>query len=232
MNPFLTVSVLGGILALDLRSSIRIMVSQPICGGLLTGLVLGSPVEGFFAGALFQMIFLGNVDLRGNGILDLPMGGVTASALYILTLREFSGDPSVNGFILSCSILIGILAVGVGQAFYLWWEDASVVLAVRAIRYVKEGRYRTVSAIHLSFLAIHFIYAFLFLIVVVPTGRFLISNAAFHLPGFLSGNLGLLYLLVPFIGIGSLLRLFTSRSKVFWFASGFLLTAMAVIVFG
>ena len=232
MNPFLTVSVLGGLLALDLRSSIRIMVSQPICGGLLTGLFLGSPGEGFFAGAIFQIIFLGHIDLRGNGILDLPVGGVTASALYILTLREFSGDPSVNGFVLLCSILIGILAAGVGKAFYLWWEDASVVLAVRAIRYVKEGRYRLVSAIHLSFLAVHFLYAFLFLIVVVPMGRFLISTAAFHLPGFLSGNLGQLYLLVPFIGIGSLLRLYTARSKVFLFVSGFLLTAMAVVVLG
>ncbi|MBN2184315.1 MAG: PTS sugar transporter subunit IIC [Candidatus Krumholzibacteriota bacterium] len=232
MNPFLTVSVLGGLLALDLRSSIRIMVSQPICGGLLTGLILGSPAEGFFAGALFQIIFLGHIDMRGNGILDLPVGGVTASALYILTLRRFSGDPSVNGFVLSCSILFGILAAGAGQAFYVWWEDASVVLVLRAVRYVKEGRYRLASAIHLSFLAIHFLYAFLFLIAAVPLGRFLISAAAFHLPGFLSGTLGQLYLLVPFIGIGSLLRLYTARSKVFWFASGFLLTTMALVVLG
>ncbi len=230
MSPFLAVSLLGGFLALDLRSSIRIMISQPICSGLLVGLLLGSPSEGFFAGALFQTLFLGDVDLRGNGTLDLPVGGIAASAIYVLVLRGFSGDPSARGFVLLCSILSGIAAAGAGKAFYLWWEEASVPLIVSATRYIKEGRYRLVSAIHLSFLAVHFLYAFLFLLIVVPIGRYLISVSASHLPRFLGGRLEHLYLLLPLIGVGSLLRFYTGRSRVFLFGSGFLLTAMIVVV--
>ncbi len=84
MTPFegtvLSVSVVGGALALDHRAHVRLLVSQPICGGLLTGLVLGDWRAGFLAGSILQMMFLGTFPVRGAPLPDLPLGGVIASA--------------------------------------------------------------------------------------------------------------------------------------------------------
>jgi len=116
MTPFagtvLSVSVVGGALALDHRAHVRLLVSQPICGGLLTGLVLGDWRAGFLAGSILQMMFLGTFPVRGAPLPDLPLGGVIASALYILAPRaEIAGE---DGFVLACSLAAGIAAAIAG----------------------------------------------------------------------------------------------------------------------
>ncbi len=232
MGPILVASILGGVLAVDFRSSLRIMFSQPICGGLITGIVLGSPLEGFFAGALFQMMFLGNVTIRGDRVLDLPVGGVAASALYILSIREFGGDISVNGIVLFFSILMSILVAGAGQVFYSWWEKMSGRLTGRAFDYIREGRFRVASAVHISILLVHFLYAFLLLMAVLPVGRVFIVFIVAGSGNFFQGSLSGLYLLLPFIAIGSLIKLHLARLQMFWFAIGFLLTVIIVMLRG
>ncbi len=230
MNPVFAVALTGGILALDQRSSIRTMISQPISAGILIGSVLGAWTEGLLAGALFQMIFLGHVHLRGKGTPDIPLGGIAVSALYILGSRGLGGDPSAGGFVLLASILAGVLVAGAGQAFYSWWEKASSGIVLKARGWALDGRSGTAATIHLSMTVIHFLFAFLLLFAVISAGPPVVGSIALRLPGSVTGAFGQLHLLIPFIGIGSLLRLYAARSQVLWFASGFLLTLLIVTV--
>lgn len=232
MSSVLAVSVLGGFLALDHRGSLRFMISQPICGGLLAGLILGAPAEGFMAGSLLQMMFLGYVFVRGERVPDIPVGGVTAAALYILVNRKLGGDPSLHGTILFWSLLLGITVSWLGSLVYRLWERWSVRLYDSAAGYVAEGRPGYASAIHLSALIFHFLYPFLVLTVMLMLGRAFIYFITVSAGDVLGGSISMLHVLVPFIGLGSLVRLHFIRTRVFWFGAGFLVSYLFLLAKG
>jgi PTS system mannose-specific IIC component/PTS system mannose-specific IID component len=232
MSPILAVSLLGSSLAVENRSSINLLVSQPICSGFLTGLVLGAPTEGFFIGALFQMMFLGYVRIRGQRIPDLPVGAVTGAALYILTYRGLGGDPALEGLVLFWSLFIALLVSGLGGAVYKGWETGSWHLYTLARDSVSRGQTERASALHLSTLLLHFLYGFLILLIVLSAGRSFIMTVATSVRGTETGSLDMLSSLVPFIGIGFLLRLHFSTGRVFWFGAGFLVSYVFFIVRG
>ncbi|MBU8921945.1 MAG: PTS sugar transporter subunit IIC [Bacteroidales bacterium] len=232
MSPFLAVALVGGVLAVDHRSSLKLMISQPIVGGLITGIVLGTPAEGFLVGSLMQMMFLGLVNIRGRTTPDLPVGAVVAAALYILTSAESGGDQLLRGNVLFWSILTGILVAGLGQYLYAIWERSSVGLTSAAFGYAREGKLRRASIIHISILLVHFAYGALLILLLVPVGRIALSALVELTSPVEGGALTALTVILPFIGVGSLMRLYRSRSQVFWFIAGFLLTIMIVLMRG
>jgi mannose/fructose/N-acetylgalactosamine-specific phosphotransferase system component IIC len=232
MDPLVAAALTAGALAVEHRSSLGLMVSQPLCGGLVTGLVLGAPGEGFLAGALLQMIFLGHVPVRGERVPDLPVGGVTASALFILAGRPVAGDPLLGGIVLVCSLVAGLLAAELGGRVYRWWERRAACVADAALRYAREGKLVRISAIHLSTLLVHFAVAFSVLTALVAAGRPLIGLCAAKLAAASGETLSSVSALVPFIGVGALVRLHAVRTRLFWFGAGFLVSCVAVLIRG
>jgi PTS system N-acetylgalactosamine-specific IIC component len=229
MNPVIVASLIGGVLAVEHRSSLGLMVSQPLCGGLVTGMLLGSPAEGMLAGGLLQMIFLGHVPVRGERFPDLPVAGVAAAALYILVNRGFGAEPALRGVVLFLSLLAAVLVAAAGHYFYRWWERRAASLLQRAVRSAREGRSLGVSAIHMSTLLVHFAYAFCMLIAVVAAGGPLVSRGATVMAGISGGAFGRFAALVPFIGAGSLLRLHRTRTRIFWFGAGLLVSYLFLL---
>jgi mannose/fructose/N-acetylgalactosamine-specific phosphotransferase system component IIC len=232
MNPIVVASLVGGVLAVDYRSSLGLMASQPLCGGLITGLLLGAPAEGLLAGGLLQMMFLGHVPVRGEQIPDLPMAGVAAATLYVLVNRAVGADPSLRGIVLFWSILVAILVASIGQLFYRWWERRAAFLAAAAVRSAQTGSILRVSAMHLSVLLLHFSSAFCILFVVVAAGRPLLVRGTTILAGVSGETLSTLAVLVPFAGVGGLLRLHFIRTRIFWFGAGFLVSYLFLLVRG
>jgi mannose/fructose/N-acetylgalactosamine-specific phosphotransferase system component IIC len=232
LNPILAASTLGGVLAVDNRSSLGLMISQPICGGLLTGLALGAPSEGMAAGALFQMLFLGFVPLRGERMADLPLGGVTAAALYIIAGRDTGGSPVDSGLVLFWSLFAAFMISALSRIGYELWERRSWSLSVAAMRFVDQGRLGSASAVHLSALLLHFIFGFLLLAVFLPVGRAFIAALLTRVGGESTGSLQLLYLMIPFIGLGHLVRMQLVKARAFWFGSGFLVFYVFFLVRG
>lgn len=232
MNPVVMASLVGGVLAVDNRSSVRLMISQPICGGLITGLLLGAPAEGFLAGGLLQMMFLGHVPVRGERVPDLPLGGVTAAALFILVNRDLAGEPISKGVVLFLSLLAAIFVAALGDVLYRWWERRAGFLADAAVRCARAGNTAGISAIHLSVLLLHFACAFSILFVVIAAGRPLFSLGEAMLAEASGERFQPLAVLVPFIGVGSLLRLHFIRTRVFWFGAGFLASFVFLLARG
>lgn len=230
MNPVLAVSILGGLLSLEHRAEFRFMVSQPVCSGLLIGLILGSPSAGLFAGAMFQVLFLGFVPVRGEGSPDLPVGGVAASAYYILSVQRLGGAPAREGVILFCALLFGLAISLMGYMFYHAWEKRTWFFFETAMASATAGRPRRAGAIHLMVLTVHFLYGFLVLLALVPAGTALIAFVTPRIGAWQEGSMNALQYLVPFIGAGSLARLYFTRSRAFWFGAGFLVTYLFFIV--
>lgn len=220
MGPIVTAAIVGGALAFDNRSSLRLLVSQPICGGLLAGLALGDWRAGFTAGALLQALFLGAVPVRGLRLPDLPVGGAVAAVLAVLVPRSAGSDPGARGLSLACALGGGLLAAAAMQRLYGWWERRAHVLDGAAGRAIDAGRFGAASAIHFSTFAIHF------------AGGFLAAGAAAAAApaigagveaaaGAWSEPLGSLRTLLPFVGAGALLFLNRARVRLALFIAGF-----------
>jgi len=222
MSAYLVVSLIGGALTLEHRSSLCFMFSQPICSGLILGLALGAPSEGLFAGLMFQVMFLGYVHLRGERIPDIPLGGMTSPALYILSMRRLGG--AYGGTVLFLSLLLGLLVSLGGYALYRIWERKAWDVSALAMRYIMEGRYRLATRLHMAGLLFHFVLGFVILLVVIPAGVELITAVAGRAGSEWGEAVDAIRFIVPFMGAGLLARLYFVRDRTFWFGAGFLVT--------
>lgn len=209
--------------AADNRTSLKLLFSQPVCGGLLVGVVLGEPLKGFLAGALFQMMFLGILVVRGERVPDLALGGVTAASLSILVSRDFGDDPVLTGLVLVLSLLAALGVSFLGRRAYTLWESHSYRLHALARSNIGKGRRTAASAIHLITVVLHFLFGFLLILIVLAVVRFILSHVITTLARE-GGSLDLIHLLLPFIGVGSLVRLHFVKARVFWFGAGFLVS--------
>ncbi|MBN1884036.1 MAG: PTS sugar transporter subunit IIC [Candidatus Krumholzibacteriota bacterium] len=225
MREAIIAAAIGGLLAVDSRSSLRFMISQPIVGGLLTGLALGAPGEGFLAGSLMQMMFLGYVTVRGHHVPDLPMAGAAAAAVFVLSPRGL--DPAAQGAVLFVALAVGLGAAWLGHVVYRGVGHLTAEIAPVALRLYLQGRRSTAMALHLSLLPLHFLYGFTIVLLAVPLGRALVSLAGGQIDSW--AQLGLL---LPAIGVGALMRLHLVRTRVFWLGAGFLFSFLLLTMGG
>ena len=230
MNAYLVISLIGGALALENRSSLSLMLSQPICSGLILGLALGATAEGLFAGLMFQVLFLGYVHLRGERLPDVPVGGAAAAAIYILSMRRLGG--AFDGTALVLSIILGLLVSLGGYVMYRFWERKAWYVSSLAMRYAMEGRFRLAARLHMAGLLFHFVFGFTVLILVVPAGVGLITAVAGRLGNDWSTSLAGVRYIVPFVGAGLLARLYFVKDRAFWFGTGFLVTYVFFLLKG
>ena len=221
MFPLIGLSILGGALAVDNRASVRLMISQPICGGLLAGLVLGNPGDGFVAGALLQMLFLGMVPVRGIAAPDLALGGVVVGALYARLPGTMNADAGAKGLILfmslACALVVGIA----GRALHRLWERRSYAFTNSALGLAERGRFGPASALHFSTVLAHFASGCVVTAAAYVAGAFVVSHLVPAVAGGWCEPLASLPVLVPFIGAGALLLLSLTRVRLFLFFAGF-----------
>jgi mannose/fructose/N-acetylgalactosamine-specific phosphotransferase system component IIC len=190
------------------------------------GLLLGNPRDGFLAGALLQMLFLGMITVRGSRMPDLTLGGVTASSVYILAQREAGSDPGVKGFVLFISLAAALGVAVIGCVVHRFWERHSFFLARWGMRSAEKGRFWLASALHFSTIAIHGIVGFAIVAGAVIAGVPLASAAIAAVPGHWCEPFVSLSVLVPFIGAGSLLALNLTRVRIFLFGAGFVIVLL------
>ncbi len=203
-----------------------------MCGGLLTGLLLGNLHGGFLAGALLQMLFLGMVSVRGMRMPDLTLGGVAAPALYILAERRMSGDPGAKGLVLFLSLAAALGIAVIGCTVYRWWESRSIFLVRWALRSVDEGRFWPASALHFSTLAVHYAVGFGIVALAVIAGVPLVAAVTGAVSGKWCEPLASLPVLVPFIGAGSLILLNFTRVRLFLLGAGFAVVLLVMLFRG
>jgi mannose/fructose/N-acetylgalactosamine-specific phosphotransferase system component IIC len=230
VNPVFSASLLAGALAAEHRSSLRLMISQPLCGGLLTGIVLGNLHDGLLAGALVQMLFLGMVAVRGMRAPDLTLGGVAAAALYVLVQRRTGGAASGLALFLSIAAALGVAIMG--GAVQRLWEARSFFLARWAMRSADGGRFWLASLLHFLTVAVHGIVGFAIVAGAVAVCVPLAAAAAGSAAGRWGEPLSSLPVLAPFVGAGSLLALNLSRVRVFLFCSGFAIVLLVMLFRG
>ncbi len=231
MNPLIIASLLGGALSFEYRTSIRLYLSAPLVSGLIMGLLLGYPLHGLLAGVLMQLLFIGSVRLRGRPEPDLPPAGVIAAAAFIIVSRESGRITPMNGLIMFWSLLLGLAAAAAGSIFYTQWERFASRPAGRALDLARQGRTRAASALHIALSLVHFTWGFLIVLVVLPPGLAAVRYLSTRLEVMSAGSMGSFPYLIPMVAAGSLLKLLSDRTRLFWFGAGFLI-ATVFFVFG
>jgi len=229
LEVIVPVSILCGVLCVDYRTSLRLMFSQPICGGLLTGLILGEPFNGLLAGTLIQIMFLGNFFVRGAKTLDLPVAGVVSAALFVLVDLKLAGDVSVEAMVMMWALFFGLLTGYLGYYVYKYLFFKLSDLAEHVVKKGMEGELWHLSFLHFLMLVFHFLYGFIVIVAILPIGYktilYFVSSS-----WRLTGSVELLCIFLPFIGIGSLLRIQILKSQGFWFISGLIISAVFLVL--
>lgn len=227
-RSLLIIALAGGLANLDRRTSLGLMISQPIFMGFLVGAACGSHESGFLFGSIFQMMLLGVVSIRGSMLPDFSAGGVIGAGLFVATLKLYPYDPSVKGFAYFFSFFSAIVASIIFGALYRWWERHSSYLADFSLASLEAGRVFAVSLLHISTIFLHFIVGAVFsgLVVLSLLPLSWLALRSHFIDIFQS--LDSLEILLPFIGLGFLLSLHATRAKLFWFATGFVITAVMI----
>ena len=95
----LTLSLLGGLLALDETSLGQFMVSRPVVAATLAGWLLGDPASGFLVGAILECLYLPKLHVGGARFPDSAPAAVTAAVV--------AADPTGAG---AGAVVVGIVA--------------------------------------------------------------------------------------------------------------------------
>lgn len=232
MNSLLVVSLLGGALIMEDKSSVGLMLSSPICAGFLVGLVLGKPSEGFFAGALFQMIFMGYVPVRGERSMSVRAASIAGVAIYVLGCLSTGNGSGFRADILFLSILMGVLISGIGDFCYITRENRLWSISESATGHAMAGNFSKASWWHTGGLFADFFSGFLFILATVALGRYLVTAAAGSIDSFSGNVMPGLKVLIPFIGVSALMRIHIFSSKALWFGAGFIVTVVFSLLRG
>lgn len=102
----LSLALLGGLLALDGTSFGQFMVSRPLMAGVITGWVVGDPIQGLLIGGILEVYFISTFPVGGA---EFPEGGpptLVATAIGV----SVSGAAGV-----ALGVLFGLLLSRLGS---------------------------------------------------------------------------------------------------------------------
>ena len=220
----LILGLLAGLLALDDTALAQTWFSQPLPAGALAGFFCGDPQAGLAVGLLLQLIKVG----------DLPVG------------QSFTGEPAVpivaavgavvlGGYRLALPFqnaglgpvaLTGWVVLGVGlfsaaghwiiqaerRAHVLWMLEGHLTLRDGALGRIERLHFRCLASTFLR----GFIFCSLFLLILL---RFWLPSFE-YLPHRAREAMAMLPLILPGLGIGTLVDRFGLRNCWRWLAAG------------
>ncbi|MEN9798259.1 MAG: hypothetical protein RL653_1955 [Pseudomonadota bacterium] len=130
----------GGFCAVERRGFLQAMLSRPLVGGTVMGLLLGDVQAGLYVGLLFELYHLGAASL-GASRPENDTLAATAGAAFAASLARSNGAPSVPAL-----WSLGVLACGglglLGRAVERQLERHARALAGKAEASAEAGELR------------------------------------------------------------------------------------------
>lgn len=188
-------------------------LQRPLVCGMLTGLVLGHPVEGAVIGATINLVYLGFMSAGGSMPADMALAGVLGTAYAI------AGNLDTDTA-LAIAVPIGIL----GTMVWAGRMTFDSVFVHMADKYIEKGEYKKIWRANVLFPQI-----LCFCMTAIPCtlAAYFGSNYIQGILSLLSGKVLTIFQIIgglmPALGIAITLQyIFKGESKVFLFI-GFLL---------
>lgn len=134
-------SLWGGIVALDTTAAMQVMVSRPMVGCSIIGLILGNFQVGFTIGILLELLYISELPIGGARFAEGNVGATASAVIGILIVRQF---PDRVSFIIVCALLLAIV---------ISWFGGGLVLLMRRLNTKIYGvilRKKRLSPMHVN----------------------------------------------------------------------------------
>jgi PTS system mannose-specific IIC component len=217
------VAVLGGLLALDDTAYAQTWFSQPLPAALLTGLVLGDPLTGLALGLPLQIVLAANIPVGQSFTGDPVTSTVAVTGAAVVAeqsqqpalLHAAAGLPLLGWLLAAVALLsfAGQYAVAVERRGNTAWM-------LQGHRTLRDGDLGRIGRLHLRCL----LAAFLRGVASTALALVLVMEAWIplfdRLPGRVVAACGLLALLLPGLGLGTVIEQYGLRRAAPWLAAG------------
>lgn len=121
MSPFLLLSLLGGVLAVDERAGWQSLLAQPVFCALVVGAITGELSTALGVGVLLELVWLSILPMRGLKRPDTVAGAVVGCGSASL-LVHLTADPR-SALVIGTGVFLGLLAAGVsGRLLQRVWD--------------------------------------------------------------------------------------------------------------
>lgn len=223
-SSFLILGLLAGILALDDTAFAQTWIGQPLPAAVIAGYLCGDPLTGLAVGLPLQLVLAGNLPIGQTFTGDPTSASIAAVSGAILSGRHLppfvAGDPGNSWHFLGWVILgAGLLSL-VGHLLVQAERRANGLWMLRGLHSLRDGRLGRIEQLHLRCLATCFVRGFgsgiLFLLIMLKMWIPLFA----HLPQILQTALGTLPLLLPGLGVGTMIDRYGLKSSWRWVAAG------------
>jgi mannose/fructose/N-acetylgalactosamine-specific phosphotransferase system component IIC len=112
MNPFILLSLTGGLLAVDDRAGWQSLLAQPVFAAAFVGLIAGEMAVALPVGLILELVWLSILPMRGSKRPNQALGAITGAGSVCL-VAKLTGDPRV-ALLASVGALLGLIAGELG----------------------------------------------------------------------------------------------------------------------
>ncbi len=134
MNPFILLSLTGGLLAVDDRAGWQSLLAQPVFAAAFVGLITGEMAVALPVGLILELVWLSILPMRGSRRPDQALGAITGAGSVCL-VAKLTGDPRV-ALLASVGALLGLIAGELGgyvsNRLYRFLNEMLSVVGFRA----------------------------------------------------------------------------------------------------
>lgn len=188
------------------------MISRPIFGGPLLGLILGDLQTGLIVGASVELMFMGVLPIGGSVPPNAQIAGLMGTFFAISS----GGNPEVG---IALALPIGILA----QFLIMLGWNINIILIHRADHAIKELNTRKMEMTHLTGLLVFFMVFLIPSFLAIYYGSGLVENVVASLPEWVMDGLTVASGLLPAVGMAMLLKMMDFKKYWSFFLIGFVL---------
>ena len=198
MSEIILISLLAGILSLDITAFGQFMISRPIVSASLVGYMLGNVYAGLWIGMTVELIW----------IAALPMGASIPLDITAVSILAVACGLKVQPFDKAAIILA--LALALGAAVLFKKADIFVrYLNVKIMRWIEvgvnEGKENRIRIGICTGLLLFFLKAFVLYLVLIYPGQEIVKFVYSNLNEKILTGLRTAWLLLPVLGMGFML---------------------------
>lgn len=227
LPSLLVLGLVAAFVAIDEVAVAQTWFGQPLVAALVTGYFCGDPLTGLAIGLPLQIVLAGNLPVGQTFTGDSGVALVAAVAAACLSGRVFLPDLQQAGFIdlglLGWIILAAGMLSALGHPIIQAERKANSLLMLKGHKTLRDGSLVRMEAIHVRCLLTTFARGFILVLL------FLLFLMEVWLPGYrflpdkIHQALGMLPLLLPGLGLGTLVDRYGLRTAWPWLLAGLLI---------
>lgn len=205
------------------------MISRPVVGGAIVGLLMGDLQTGLVVGGSVELMYMGVLPIGGS----IPPNAQVAGMISAVFAISSGGNAEIG---IALALPIGILA----QFLTMLIWNVNIFLMHKADKEISLGNVRRVELIHLSGLVTFFLAYFVATFFAIYFGSDFVQKLVDNIPTWLNMGLTVASGILPAVGMAMLLKMMELKKYWPFFLLGFAISAyigldvlpISIIAFG